>query len=60
MLRMYLGGYMHKTIISDAKALILVDLCLDSMFLIVPFRIYNFELVYENINTFLSNDHIWN
>ena len=51
---------MHKTIISDAKALILADICLDSMFLIVPFRIYNFEFVYENINTFLYNDHIWN
>ena len=23
-------------------------------------HIYNFEFVYENINIFLSNDHIWN
>ena len=23
-------------------------------------HIYNFEFVYENINIFLTNDHIWN
>ena len=30
----------------------LADSCLDSMPLIVPFRIYNFEFVYENISIF--------
>ena len=38
----------------------LVDLCLDSMSINVCCHIYSFEFVYENINIFLSNYHIWN
>ena len=30
------------------------------MFIKVCCNIYNFEFVYENINIFLTNDHIWN
>ena len=38
----------------------MADLCLDSMSINVCCHIYNFEFVYENINSFLSNDRIWN
>ena len=53
---------MHKIVISNPNALIfakLADLCLDSMFIEVCCQVYNFVCVYENINIFLSNDHIW-
>ena len=38
----------------------LADWCIDSIFIKLCFQIYNFMFVYENINTFLSNDHTWN
>ena len=49
---------MHKIIICNPNALI--DLCLDSLSTVVCCHIYNSEFVYENINIFLPNDHIWN
>ena len=51
---------MHKIIISDPNALIFGDWSLDSMSIKVCCHIYTFEFAYENINIFLSNDHIWN
>ena len=50
----------HISIISYPTVWNLADLCLDSMSVTVCYNIYNFGLVYENINIFLSNDHIWN
>ena len=37
----------------------LADLCLDSMYVTLYCHICKFGFVYENINIFLSNDHIW-
>ena len=54
---------MHKITISYPAALIFgrfMSVCLGSMSIKVCCHIYNFEHVYENINMFLSNDHIWN
>ena len=38
----------------------LADLCRDGMSIKVFCYIYIFEFAYENINIFVSNDHIWN
>ena len=38
----------------------LADLCFDGMSVNVWYHIYNFEFVYESMNFFLPNDHIWN
>ena len=49
---------MHKMIISNPTALIFGSLCLDSKSINVCCHVYNFDFVYENINSFLLNDHI--
>ena len=38
----------------------LAVLCINSISINLCFQINNFELVYENINIFLLNEHIWN
>ena len=51
---------LHIIIIFNPKAMKFADLCQDSMAVILFCHVYDFGFVYENINIFLSNDHIWN
>ena len=51
---------MHKIIIFNPNAMILADFCLNRRPAIICCQIYNIGFGYENINIFLSTDHIWN